>query len=964
MKKEFEVKATGLPFWSWNDKLEKTKLLKQIRDMRDQGYGGFFMHARAGLETEYLSEEWLDCVAACSAEAKKYGMSPWVYDENGWPSGFAGGKLLQNKKFREHYLTAKQGEYDCRATWNYLIDGENLRLVSKPCGGEFLNVYECESVSTVDVLDDEVTEAFINETHEKYKRYFAGELKEHIDGFFTDEPQYYRGAIPFPHKMRAYFKEKYQEDPCEKLGLLYLKKNGYRDFRYKFRKSCQELFLKNFSKKIYDWCEENGVKITGHYVEERDLYTQMLFNAGIMPYYEYLHYPGIDWLCRRYMPVNCIRQLTSVTAQLKKPMALCETFAMTGWDVTPRELKNIADYQFVYGVNLMCQHLYPYSERGERKHDHPAHFSPYNPWTTRGMIEFNRYFDALGAWLRGSEERVSVAVLCTTRSAYFDFEYGDADNLKALNESLILTCEKLAEDHVPFHLIDETLLEKYGGVSGKKLRLGACEYDTFILPYAHTMDKSTERLLRKYVAAGGAVYLCESAPKYLEGEPYDYHYLHSNISWKEIIKKQSVSVESNGALHTSLRIYRGKPYVFAVNISDREVRAKFTCEGELLAREFCAEADEFLKKDVCDHNGFVKLAPKSAKIFGAGGVGSIENGLKTEQKTTLQTIEIADGEYEIESFGENYLPLDFAQMSLDGVNYGEKLPLIGIFQKLLSMRYEGEVYLKKKFEIREIPSVLKLYSEEKDRMQAYVNGREITLKKAENAAGKDGFFEANILPYVKNGENELIEIYRFHQSEETYYALFGDGVTEGLRNCMRYETFIETVFLSGDFGVFSGNFRNGREKNTRLADSFYIAAAPKKALDFVTEGFPFFAGKMRLKKAFVCENGKKKHSTRLMFSGRYHWADVHINGKFAGSAGFEDFVDVSDLIVAGENVAEIDLYTGNRNLLGPHHIKGAEEELSVSPYSFELNGTWKDGKSEEFTNRYSFVRFGFWGKKE
>ena len=49
--KEVESKYKSLPFWSWNDKLEKDKLLSQIEWMKENGMGGFFMHARGGLRT-------------------------------------------------------------------------------------------------------------------------------------------------------------------------------------------------------------------------------------------------------------------------------------------------------------------------------------------------------------------------------------------------------------------------------------------------------------------------------------------------------------------------------------------------------------------------------------------------------------------------------------------------------------------------------------------------------------------------------------------------------------------------------------------------------------------------------------------------------------------------------------------------------------------------------------------------
>ena len=70
----------AIPFWSWNDKLEPEELQRQIRSMKDAGFGGFFMHARGGLETEYLSEDWFKCVQACIEEAERVGMDAWAYD--------------------------------------------------------------------------------------------------------------------------------------------------------------------------------------------------------------------------------------------------------------------------------------------------------------------------------------------------------------------------------------------------------------------------------------------------------------------------------------------------------------------------------------------------------------------------------------------------------------------------------------------------------------------------------------------------------------------------------------------------------------------------------------------------------------------------------------------------------------------------------------------------------------------
>ena len=77
-----EMQYRPCPFWSWNSDLEPEELRSQIRAMHAAGLGGFFMHARGGLKTEYMSARWMECIEACLDEAEKLGMSGWLYDEN------------------------------------------------------------------------------------------------------------------------------------------------------------------------------------------------------------------------------------------------------------------------------------------------------------------------------------------------------------------------------------------------------------------------------------------------------------------------------------------------------------------------------------------------------------------------------------------------------------------------------------------------------------------------------------------------------------------------------------------------------------------------------------------------------------------------------------------------------------------------------------------------------------------
>ena len=97
----------GKPFWSWNGKLEKDELLRQVGVLKEMGFGGFFMHSRTGLVTEYLGDEWFDLINACADEAERLGMEAWLYDDDRWPSGSAGGIATRDPRYRMSYLRMK-----------------------------------------------------------------------------------------------------------------------------------------------------------------------------------------------------------------------------------------------------------------------------------------------------------------------------------------------------------------------------------------------------------------------------------------------------------------------------------------------------------------------------------------------------------------------------------------------------------------------------------------------------------------------------------------------------------------------------------------------------------------------------------------------------------------------------------------------------------------------------------------
>ena len=86
-------KENAVCFWSWNGKIEEEEVRRQIREFADGRFSGVVIHSRAGLSIPYMGEEWFNCYRVAIEEAERLGLEVWIYDEDGWPSGFAGGKV-------------------------------------------------------------------------------------------------------------------------------------------------------------------------------------------------------------------------------------------------------------------------------------------------------------------------------------------------------------------------------------------------------------------------------------------------------------------------------------------------------------------------------------------------------------------------------------------------------------------------------------------------------------------------------------------------------------------------------------------------------------------------------------------------------------------------------------------------------------------------------------------------------
>ncbi len=914
----------SLPFWSWNNELDVNELLKQIVQMKEANIGGFIIHARYGLKDEYLSEKWFACVEACLKQAEKLNMKAWIYDENGWPSGFVGGKLLKKREYLAKFLTCRETqEFDANAFCVFVRDQDGFHRIREKQNAT--DKYYCIDVNVspanTDILKPEVVDAFLRETHEKYYEKFSEYFGNALAGFFTDEPQCYRQAEPFSDTVAELFSEKGRDVKDGLIYLFYPERDGY-SFRTQYFTGLNRLYVKNYYKKIYDWCEEHHCKLTGHSIEEGNLCNQMMGGMGVMTTYEYEHIPAMDWLSRWCGNELAPRQLASVAAQMGKKFVLTETFACSGHDVTPKELKSIAEFQYFNGVNLTCQHLFPYSISAQGKSDHPPVFSTHSNWFEE-FGKFNEYFNRLGCLVANTEDRYDIAILHPLRNVYLTHLVSDSyGSVKELEDSFNQLLRLLREHGVQYHFLDETLLEKYGEAEGNGLRLGNCVYTTVLVPAMYGISSASYKLLKQYK---GKLCLVGHLAG-IDGVECEIG-LEPNITLDEILGSAGVPFFcEDGNSGISVREGECGSFVFLKNysydkqsISDTRYLAKHYKRLDLMTLE---------TQNIGE-----------STVLGGGESMVLCRDVSANPVCTIKRERNITDKFRTVSVSENWFVMDYASISRDGIRYGKKQPIPQIFEQLLREKFQGRLYVRQTFEVGSLFEA-KLVTEKMPYFSATLNGQPLRFEKSDFDIA---FTEADVSGYLRIGENVFDYEIEFFQHDGVSFALFDPMATESLKNCLYFDTSVENAYLKGDFAVDKSFVLSRRESLPALTDRMS------------DNGYPFFKGEMQFEGEFEYEgNGNVK----LALDGRFMVADIRMNGGQVDLI-YDTEADVTKMLRPGKNRCRITVKSGLRNLFGPHHFKPDPEPKGVNPYMFTFRGGWEGEEyPESYTDNYSFVPFG------
>ncbi len=955
------------PFWSWNERLDTRETACQVHEMNDVGIGGYFMHARGGLQTEYMSDEWFDNVKATLREGKKLDMQSWGYDENGWPSGFGSGIVNGlGVKYQQKYLRCEETETAAK---------NDNTIINLPYNSKNLHFYYEVNPFYVDTLDGEVISEFIRATHNTYKKKLGDEFTD-MAGFFTDEPQISRNGYPWSFILEKEYMKAYGEPLAPNLAGLFYDTPNSNEVKYKYFKLLTDLFSENYMNNIYKWCQSNGSALTGHLALEEGLWDNMLSNGTCMPHYEYMTVPGMDNLGRALNHLECSMQLSSAANQLGKKQILSETYAACGWNVNFEELLWIYEHQMVHGINYLCQHLEGYTLRGIRKRDYPATLFKQQPWWN-DYHTFNDKVSRIGMLIAEGKTEHEILVLHSADSAWANFDINSRGYASRLCNEMVDTMNILEKNQFQYHLGDATLMKRHAKTKNGKIIIGTQSYSVVVVPPSDCLASNTVKLLKEFKEQGGLVIFTDRIPTMIDGKCTDEITQFANecvnTPRKDLIsvipenlRKIKLDYEGDrieNPILTAVRRFdeQGMTMYYLVNPTGATHNFTATVKGKS-ATVFNAVSGE--KEAVVFTKSGDNVVIEST-IYGNGSVVFFvyDEAIKASAKKTTQMLKPLEfnGDWQIKS-DDNALTLDYCDVYFDGELAYKNLPVNDVQEKALAFGHKVNTKVVFKFNVKDLSfTKCDLVVETPEIFDITVNGT--TIDKAVKGYYFDTSFKViDIFKFIKVGENEISLTCDFVQSEAVYENVKKSLEFESEKNKLSYDMEIEAIYIKGDFAVKTDkNFETLDRNALRTDGNFYITKAPETLNngDIVKQGYPFFAGSITFKKKVTLTSDECKNRSIKFNRLGSTVIKIKVNGTTADKIMWQPYeVDVSQLLHEGENDIEITITGSLRNLLGPFHLIDGENYWVSPKCFFHESPIWCGGINPNWTDSYCFVEFG------
>ena len=525
-----DVSFAPVYIWVWNDICTREIIDIQLAEMQNLGIRAFYILPEpkefrpnsmpTNLEPEYLSDEYFQLCAYAFEQSKKLGMNCWIYDEGGWPSGSACGKVIKDHpefakqalKVYEHNFSAgeiyKKTKSDIIASFINDRDmiSEGYIFDKNTAVTEY--VAEKGNGSYPDLLNKNATDYFIEITHKKYL------LSSNVTAVFTDEPK--APADAFNDELAQRYEAMYGESILPHLPLIMKRITVTEEnvhILHRWYDLCSEMFCEKFMLPCKKWANDNGLAFTGHL--DKDHHPLGCIDGGnnfnLMRALRCLDIPGIDVICRQLYPDNQIRKkddmngyngffpryASSAAAHNGTKLAMSEILGVAGAAVSYDIMRFTVGYLAVRGINIFNLFNFPLGRKDALLAQELPIFTENQPYY-KHLNLFNQYMERL-SYVSSLGERV-----CKTALYYPVCDIQGRLNAEAVAKTFDELGRALEDKTVDFDIIDDDVILS-AEISNGYICIGNAKYQHIIIPDGAFIPQKVQNILNEFICNGGTV---------------------------------------------------------------------------------------------------------------------------------------------------------------------------------------------------------------------------------------------------------------------------------------------------------------------------------------------------------------------------------------------------------------------------------------------------------------------------
>lgn len=987
------------PLWDWNDKITREEIEFQLKKFKEGGIGGVFIHPRPGLVTEYLSKDWNELFQFTVQTAKKLEMQVWIYDENSYPSGFAGGHV--QARFPDSYINGSGLGVKITQNLKEIADlpvEVLLKQTVKPATLKALPTYYVfyrtfakpsywyGGFPYVDLLFPGVTDTFMKATMEGYEKYNKEDFGKTLSGIFTDEPNLEAAKGPgtlmrWTPDLFDQFEIRFGYRLEPELVSLIEETDNFTKVRHDYYTLLLEMFLDRWAVPWFNYCENNNLNWTGHYWEHGWPYP----GEGIdeAAFYMYHQMPGVDMLGRSYDSTGmggqfgntrAIRELGSAANQSGWNRRLSETWGGAGWQISFAELKRLVDWEVVLGVNFVNPHLSYYSMQGVRKFDYPPSFSYQEPWWGNFSL-LGDYIGRICLAMSAGEQVNNILILQPNTTAWMYHTTVKNDpriyNLSVAFKKFIQTIEI---EHVEYDLGSEQVIKRFGETNKKGLKIRNRLYDHIILPPGiRNIESTTLSLLKNYLSDGYTILCLSDSIDYIDGSPnnalkdlaarYPVNWIKGNDVQSEHVQQYLTrpgiyvkqADKSKGQLFHQRRILDDGQLLFLVNsdlshVAEADIGIKGRNLKEIdLSTGLPAPVAVFKKVAIAGMISFkISIPPGGSRLFFAGNDLADLKSSKMKDLKSITTIIKPSGELQTKRLTPNILTLDYLDMETKSFKK-EDMYFMTAMYKLFEIsglktgnpwqhkiQYKQQYLEMDKFTNESWFKAWYHFTVDQTMPDEAVKKMQAVIERPEQWQVK--LNGKDISPI---GEKWWLDRhFPIYQIGE--FIMKGENIIELSAPKMTVFSELMPVYILGDFSL---------ENSVK---GFLIKPASNPGLNSWKEsGMPFFSDKVSYSRSYTIDDTSGKFHIQLgPWKGSV--AEVWVNGKNAGNIGWEPYeLDITNYVQKGENMIDVRVTGSLKNTLGYHHV--IQTGWIDSPFSWNQAPDKQPGGSA-----YQFLDYGLY----